>query len=358
MLSCRKKVIGKTQDKMESRSKRVKLDCNHNQIQAGPVTRLTRLKLKEAHTPQEKANVPNVPALTPDPLGNGGFARVSIVTMEVNGVPTRLARKRFVNEEDFSLFRREVSILKKINHPNIVQLVSYDPSRKMLFLQMCGSNLAKVCGRVTWTTSVDIASQVACALGYLHSINIAHLDVKPENILMDPDIRHVRLCDFNSASRLDSRGVGTIRVFTKSLAPPENSDLETVKRKCKPSDVWSLGVTIVKLFMGCYPWKVANNEDSRYTDFAKCAASSQLLRRAKRLDMKFASKYGLFVFIFEKEKTHLYRHNQGYKQHFLFSNDYVFLPSPSDWILDILKINEEERPTIDVIRLNISSKRY
>ena len=99
--------------------------------------------------------------------------------------PLRL-RERF----NPARLRREVDIMKRLHHPNIIQFVAVyeDTDHLMMIMEYCpGLELFDVILQRRFFQEEDakpIFAQVARALFYLHSLNILHRDVKPENVLI------------------------------------------------------------------------------------------------------------------------------------------------------------------------------
>lgn len=93
--------------------------------------------------------------------------------------------------------------------------------------------------------------QLVSAVGYMHDLNVAHLDIKPQNILLDENF-NVKLADFGIAQMTtDSDKTSTKRRGTNQYMAPE---VEDFSRKdafdvCK-ADVYSLGVTLYVMLYG------------------------------------------------------------------------------------------------------------
>ena len=139
-------------------------------------------------------------------LGRGGFAYVylgeyqmpSTHSGEHSDLPTQVAvkvlQKRHRSSKGIEEFFHEAETLKKLNHPNIVNILEYDMRRDIPFMVMeyapKGTLLDAypVGKRVPLSQIVAIVNQIASALDYLHQEQILmHLDLKPENILVLAD---------------------------------------------------------------------------------------------------------------------------------------------------------------------------
>ena len=93
--------------------------------------------------------------------------------------------------------------------------------------------------------------QLASAVRYLHDRNVAHLDIKSDNIMVDRSF-HVTLIDFGMAERFDRGEVFAHRVGAAGHAPPEV--LSQRPYHAPPVDVFALGVTLYFAQFGCYPF--------------------------------------------------------------------------------------------------------
>jgi serine/threonine protein kinase len=225
-----------------------------------------------------------------------------------------LGRRTGVNEETL---RREIDLMKRLRHPNLVSLfeVIDDPTAKKLYLVMRFADKGSVgamredltCGAMPLRALVDMAFQVCCGLQYLHERGIYHRDIKPENILQTSDGQYM-IGDFGiSVARRQRKkrsvpqaaptrspgldtlfdrpdleehdeeasmlGIGTplfmapeLTVFVARTTPlPDENDNSHVtslmddgakqeeEEKLANADMWALGVTIMSLATGRCP---------------------------------------------------------------------------------------------------------
>lgn len=97
---------------------------------------------------------------------------------------------------------------------------------------------------------VDVVSyvrQICEALFYLHERQIAHLDLKPENIIcLSPNSRQVKIIDFGLARVLDASHVTRAIYGTRDYVAPEVLNFEQITLAC---DMWSLGVVTYMLLV-------------------------------------------------------------------------------------------------------------
>jgi serine/threonine protein kinase len=90
--------------------------------------------------------------------------------------------------------------------------------------------------------------QVARALAYIHSRNICHRDIKPQNLLLDARTHHVRLCDFGSAKTLVRGEANVAYICSRYYRAPELVFEAT--EYTTQIDIWSLGCVLAELLLG------------------------------------------------------------------------------------------------------------
>lgn len=100
-----------------------------------------------------------------------------------------------------------------------------------------------------------IAFSVVSALHYLHSeLHVIHRDVKPSNILINRK-GQVKICDFGISGHLVDSVAKTIEAGCKPYMAPERIDPQTGQRSYDiRSDVWSLGITLIEIASGKFPY--------------------------------------------------------------------------------------------------------
>jgi calcium-dependent protein kinase len=173
-----------------------------------------------------------------------------------------------INRSQIKELRLEVSLLKTLDHPNIVRLteVFEDARSVMLVMDLCkGGNLSSASGRARLRTEREVASviyQLFLAIKYVHEHKIIHRDIKMENVMFvseDPKSLHVQLIDFGLSGvqkqtpfwllRKKKRLFATTCGTTFYMAP-EVIDAKYDER----CDIWSLGVLTFLLLTGKPPF--------------------------------------------------------------------------------------------------------
>jgi serine/threonine-protein kinase len=185
-------------------------------------------------------------------IGTGGFAQVFSAIDMIEGV--RVALKipfdQYVDAEMLDLFRAEVRIVAKLDHPNILPLRNADiiNDRFVVATRLGSETLDDRLGRrLSVEKALFFTQQMIAAVSYAHESQIVHCDIKPENfILFDDDI--LRLTDFGIAkvSRITIEGSGTGTVG--HMAPEQAMGKPSMR-----SDVFSLGLIIYRMLTGTWP---------------------------------------------------------------------------------------------------------
>ncbi|OAX83620.1 CAMK/CAMK1 protein kinase [Emergomyces africanus] len=179
-------------------------------------------------------------------------------------------------QSKLQIYKREVDILKDLNHPNIIHLEKVFRSQNTIYifqeLVTAGdlfSFLEYKKFNLSDSETAVIVRQVAVAISYLHDHNIVHRDIKPDNILMTSlsDGARVILTDFGCARRLEKKGsrmmtsMGTVEYtapeVTQSMLPGSR------KGYTKAVDMWSLGCLTVVLLTGGSPF--TDQETGKYS---------------------------------------------------------------------------------------------
>jgi serine/threonine protein kinase len=185
-------------------------------------------------------------------IGEGLSSFVYMVT-EKNTNCNYAAKKLRVNE----IFNKEIEIHKNLNHKNIVKLISYfTEENTYLILELCSVNLFDFRARyplekVPEKETMSIFNQIVEGLGYLHDLNIAHMDIKPENVGLCND--QWKLMDFGFSDY--ERTFSTIIVHgTPDFWAPEliDSDVKEYSGKCV--DIWAAGILLYEMLTGKAPF--------------------------------------------------------------------------------------------------------
>jgi serine/threonine-protein kinase len=203
------------------------------------------------------------------PAGTGGTARVYLGQDTQSGdfVAIKVLRRELLADPDMKArFQREASLLWQIEHPNVVKLFKFeDRAREGLLLVLEwieGARLDQLLTNETLDGAliVELFAQIASALGAIHTIGIAHRDVKTENVMVVgwPDAPRVKLLDFGIARFTDPKEAALMFQTAVSKVGGTPSYISPEQTTGKPvtaaSDVYSLGVLGYLMVSGALPF--------------------------------------------------------------------------------------------------------
>ncbi|KAG8001030.1 Testis-specific serine/threonine-protein kinase 1 [Nibea albiflora] len=188
-------------------------------------------------------------------LGNGVYGKVvSAHSIQLKRtVAIKIVEKKKVSLAYSQKFlSREKKIMKILKHPNIVkthEIFESHPSTVFIVMELCiNGDLLKhinVRGPLPGHSSCRFFSQLCMAVEYLHNNDLAHRDIKCENLLLDK-YNNLKLCDFGFSKMLTYRDgqmvLSETYCGTSSYAAPEV--LRSLPYNPKISDVWSMGVVL------------------------------------------------------------------------------------------------------------------
>ncbi|MGH2755359.1 MAG: protein kinase domain-containing protein, partial [Actinomycetota bacterium] len=190
--------------------------------------------------------------LLDQPPREGGLADVYAGIEAATGakVAVKLIRADVTEQDARTLFEREVTSLKELLHPNIVQIrdSGWEEafSRYFLVLEWMDNTLEDVLKEVRdggWDEFLDrFGLPLSRALAFAHERHVVHRDVKPSNVLLDSQ-RKPKLADFGISKfkrDLDATGHTVADFVSKPFAPPDKASLSNYSR-----DVFGFGVLVL-----------------------------------------------------------------------------------------------------------------
>ncbi|KAH3767048.1 myosin light chain kinase [Pelomyxa schiedti] len=195
-------------------------------------------------------------------LGRGGFAVVRRATSKANGeaVAIKFIEKKFVvDPNERKCLVREIEIMKRVNHPNVLHLIDIfetDTHLCMVMELITGGELFyKIVNRGSYgeKDAIGIVRQLVTGVEYLHREGVAHRDLKPENLLCNGDGESmvIKIADFG-LSKMFSNDVLQTSCGTPDYAAPEVLQMEGTYGM--EVDMWSVGVITYVLLCGYPPF--------------------------------------------------------------------------------------------------------
>lgn len=199
-------------------------------------------------------------------IGKGGFANVFFAIHKPSSmhVAIKMIPKHIETEEDYEhlmRIQREINFLKRARHPFISDLfeVIETPNNYYLVMEYVRNgtllNNINEHGTLNETDAAIVFSQLIMVIRYLHEeCNIAHRDIKAENILFDAS-RNLRVIDFGLSNTPDQNNTLKTQCGSPAYAPPE---MILGHPYTYSSDIWSCGVVLFAIVVGYLPFEDAN----------------------------------------------------------------------------------------------------
>ena len=197
-------------------------------------------------------------------LGSGSFGRVYLVTHKKTKAQYAIKaidKRNKTNIEEKPYFRREVEVMYKIHHPNVVKLYGHFEDKNYCYFLMEYISKGNIYGLIKKKKKKRLNAQVVASLMkgvisavyFLHNMNppIIHRDIKPENVLLSEKLE-AKLTDFGWSNYLeDDQKRNTVCGTPIYLAP------EIIKEKGHDErvDIWCIGVLLFELITGTVPFQ-------------------------------------------------------------------------------------------------------
>ncbi|MBP7147984.1 MAG: protein kinase [Acidobacteria bacterium] len=195
-------------------------------------------------------------------LGRGGMGTVFAARDLVLDEPVALkVLAGPLDENTEKRFIQEIRLARQINHPNIVRVHTFERWRELRFIVMeyiDGVDLRRWAENrrpIPLGRALEIVAGVAAGLAAAHRLGIVHRDVKPENVLLDPDGRP-RLVDFGIARQGDVHLTreGLVMGSPAYMAPEQIRGEASDQR----ADLYALGILAYFLVVGREPFASDN----------------------------------------------------------------------------------------------------
>ena len=209
-------------------------------------------------------------------LGSGGFSRCLQVKNKTTGNLYACKEIQKSKMSDLEGFKYEISILIKLDHPNIIKLyeIYETPEYFYLIMELCsgGELFDRIISNIesgkpfTEEQAAEIFHQMMSAVNYCHKNNIVHRDLKPENLLLlnkDPK-SPIKVIDFGMSKICDPNDIMFERVGSAYYIAPEVLE-GMYDEKC---DIWSAGVILYILLCG-YPCFNGETDEQIYKQVRK-----------------------------------------------------------------------------------------
>ncbi|KAJ6248613.1 kp78a-related [Anaeramoeba flamelloides] len=194
-------------------------------------------------------------------VGVGSYGKVRVAkhlpTNELVAIKTLEKSKFTLDRKAKNQLFREIQILKKLNHKNIVKLIDMFENEKYWFIvteYINGGDLSSMLEKKKRLKESDIKKlfvQLVKGIEYCHSKNIIHRDLKLENLLIT-DEKKLKIIDFGLSNFSEKGELLKTHCGSPSYTAPEIFSEQ--KYDGFKSDIWSLGVLLYALLVGKLPF--------------------------------------------------------------------------------------------------------
>lgn len=199
-------------------------------------------------------------------LGEGTYSKVRTVERvsdrkicAVKIIDRQKARKDYL----MKFLPRELEIIVRLKHKNVIETFLCIETKEFIFQIMPYAENGDVlqlihrCCFIPEEKAKNIFRDISNGLNYLHNLNIAHRDLKCENILIFKN-NVAALSDFGFSRAFDNDSNNVCRTFCGSTAYASPELLRGIPYDPKVNDVWSMGIVLFTMLCGTMPFDDAN----------------------------------------------------------------------------------------------------
>lgn len=199
-------------------------------------------------------------------VGQGTFAKVYHARDIKTGMSVAIKmidKEKILKVGMVDQIKREISVMKLIRHPNVVQLYEVMATKEKIYFVMeyvRGGELFNrvVRGKLKEDAARKYFQQLISAIDFCHSRGVYHRDLKPENLLLDEN-GYLKISDFGLSALAESKqqdGLLHTTCGTPAYVAPE-----VISRRGydgSKADIWSCGVILFVLLAGHLPFRDTN----------------------------------------------------------------------------------------------------
>ena len=199
-------------------------------------------------------------------IGTGTFCEVKLGINKYTNekVAIKLLEKsKIIEKNDLERIQREISIIKNLNHPNIVKINEIFENENYYFLIMdyCSKGelfdyiVNKI--RLNEEETSFFFYQIINAIEYIHSKGIVHRDLKPENLLLC-EKNKLKIIDFGLSNYYNNNKLLITPCGSPCYAAPEM--VSGKKYNGFKTDIWAIGITLFAMLCGYLPFEDTDND--------------------------------------------------------------------------------------------------
>jgi serine/threonine protein kinase len=200
-------------------------------------------------------------------LGTGSFGQVVSAHLTNNDVGFQEVAIKIIGSLKHRMRAlKEVEIGKRLNHPSIAAIYEsfeIDDHVCIVMEKIDGDDLFCTLDQYQGGTPEHIMRpilrQIAEGIAHAHKMGIVHLDIKPENILIDKSTHQAKIIDWGLGAMVQPKQKLTSFVGSYEYCAPEI--LQSFPYDGKKADCWSFGVMMYVCLIGLFPWSGRNSSE-------------------------------------------------------------------------------------------------
>lgn len=232
-----------------------------------------------------------------DTKASGSFGTIRLVKLKVCAnncdcvgcreclAAAKTTTNPFYDDEEYdsvNSFKDEVESMSKLDHPNIIKYFSSDRKTLTIYMEpFFHTNLINIYPKPRLEKVKRLMGQLLSGLQHMHDRDIAHLDIKPDNLLVD-EWGTLKICDFGGSQQMCD-GVCTLRQSTFQIAPPDHAYGVIKQANGIRFDLWSTAVVLIYMLLNRYPWESAKYFNNDYNDWKTKTDKSSARREMREI---------------------------------------------------------------------------
>jgi len=193
-------------------------------------------------------------------IGKGQFGKVKLARHALTNdlVAVKVINKQKLDNAGKKIFEMEVTVMKKLSHPNIIRLYEVIETDKFYFLFMEYASGGEVLDYIVMHKSLsekkarNLFRQIISGISHCHKNSIVHRDLKGENLLLDSNLT-IKVIDFGLSNKWSTASFLKTACGSPLYASPE---IIEHKEYIGPEvDIWSMGVLLYVFLIGLPPFE-------------------------------------------------------------------------------------------------------
>jgi predicted ATPase/signal transduction histidine kinase/CheY-like chemotaxis protein len=189
----------------------------------------------------------------------------------------KMLKEEHISPTELSYRKQEYDIIAGLSHPGVIQTYGIEPYKHTLLLiveDIAGVSLKRVMEnqRISIQEFFLLALRLIESIAYIHSVDIIHKDISPDNIIVNQETNQLKLIDFGTASRLlyETPSVQTPERLHGTLAYVSPEQTGRINRRVDSrTDLYSIGVIFYELLAARLPFQSSDPLELVHAHIAK-----------------------------------------------------------------------------------------